>query len=100
MPAERIVPYRPETEDEGRVFVDCWCSRCNEGKGECHILERARRFAVADPHFPPEWVSLPDRSAAQCTAFLPRPAQPVPMRLVSDRRQIEMPFPKKRRARV
>lgn len=96
MPAECLVPYRPSNADEGAIFEECWCDRCEAERGG--RLCRIHGAALA-AEFPPEWVSLPDGSGARCTAFRERGPRVVPMQ-IRDRRQIEMPFPKARKARV
>lgn len=98
---ERLVPYRPTVSTEGSIFEECWCGRCEAERGgkACRVHGAALAYLEDDPRFPPEWVSLPDGSGARCTAFRERGPRVTPMR-IRDRRQTEMPFPRKRRARV
>ncbi len=69
--------YKPDTNDEGHVFLQNWCFQCvhdelfratDDPKTSCNVLYRAWCHSIDCPDYPIEW-TFRDDGKPVCTAF-------------------------------
>lgn len=72
-------PFRPSNGQDGRIFQDWFCDRCNRDhvvhahgdfENGCPLLAAAMAFDAGEDGYPSEWVIAED-GYPTCTAFDP-----------------------------